>query len=134
MATRSGSSLCSIPKELKKLIKKYSIPARYDKGGNFINGLFSYSENGEAVLDLFINKDGKRNGLYTGMLPLSRMRVEVYYKDDQRNGTTKLWHPNGKLADYFNYKNGQLDGIQERYYSDGYLMERFLYSDGVRIK
>ncbi len=82
------------------------------------------------IVEKYMLKYGKKEGLYQTWYKNGQKFIECTYKEGKLDGICKIWHSNGEKIKEIIYKKGKLDGIYKTWYSDGEKMSECTFKDG----
>jgi antitoxin component YwqK of YwqJK toxin-antitoxin module len=101
------------------------------KGRIFSGYMIQQEKDGRIVYTLPI-KNGKENGVATGVYNTGEKLVENKFVDGKREGVFKQWWPNGNYRYLFNYENDKMQGNQWVFFPSGKKREAGSYIHGEK--
>lgn len=101
------------------------------KGRIFSGYMIQQEKDGRIVYMLPI-KNGKENGVATGIYSSGEKLVENTFTDGKREGVFKQWWPNGNYRYLFNYVNDKMQGNQWVFFPSGKKREAGHYLHGEK--
>jgi antitoxin component YwqK of YwqJK toxin-antitoxin module len=131
----NNSKSISAPSDLKVL--NYDTSLRkiesnwFYKGRPFTGFMIQQERDGKQVYSLPI-KNGKENGVATGIYSSGEKLVENTFVDGKREGVFSQWWPNGNYRYLFKYENDKMQGNQWVFFPSGKKREAGSYVHGEK--